>query len=145
MSSSSLFIPIACHACSRTWLAPPTFEMGAVCPSCHAQADVVPGECYRADDLLLFERIERAVFAAQLTEQSSYRLWATLSNVSKRWRRPDQLLDPVVDAIPSLHFLTDEFAGDRTQLSRAVGMCLAAVTTHLRTTEGRRQCVAPAR
>lgn len=136
--SSILFIPTACHTCNRTWLAPSTFEL-PVCPSCHGEAHVVPGECYRAEDVPLFEQIERVVFAAQLSEQSSYRLWAMLSNVTERWRRPDRLLLPVVDAIPSLQFLITEFGADRTQLARAVGMSLAAVTTQLHAAEARRQ------
>jgi hypothetical protein len=136
---SSLLIPTGCLPCSRTWLAPPAFELPAVCPSCHGQGNVVPGECYRADDVPLFEAIERAVFAAQLSEQASYQVWALLSNVSERWRRPDLLLLPVVEAIPPLQFLIEEFAADRTQLARAVGMGLAAVTTQLRAAEARRQ------
>ena len=133
---SPLFIPTACLACDRTWLAP--FELRGVCPSCHGSAEVVPGECYREEDRLLFERIERAVFRAQLTEQTSYRVWATLSNVYVRCRRPEQLLTAVVDAVPSLGFLVDEFAADRTQLSKTIGMSLATVTTHLRAIEARR-------
>lgn len=133
---SPLFIPTACLTCDRTWLAP--FELSGVCPSCHGSAEVVPGECYREEDRLLFEKIERAVFRAQLTEQTSYRVWATLSNVSERWRRPDQLLSAVAEAVPSLGFLVDEFAADRTQLSKAIGMSLATVTIHLRTIEARR-------
>jgi len=144
--SYTLFIPTACHPCKRTWLASPTFDVAAVCPSCHGQAAVVPGECYRAEDVPLFEEIERAVFAAQLSEQSSYRLWVTLSNVAERWRTPDLLLLPVVEAIPSLRFLIDHSAADRTQLARVVGMTLAVVTTQLRAGEERGQIsdVAPA-
>ena len=100
---------------------------------------MVPGESYRAEDVPLFEKIERAVSAAQLSEQSSYRLWATLSDVTERWRRPDHLLLPLIEAIPALKFLIDEFAADRTQLARAVGMSLAAVTTQLRAAEALRQ------
>jgi len=132
-------IPTACYSCNRTWLAPPTFELPAVCPFCHGQAEVVPGESYRVEDRALFELIERALFEAQLTEQSSYRLWATLSDVSERWRRPDRLLLPMIDAIPALKFLIDDFAAERAHLARAVGMSLAAVTTQLRTFEAHRR------
>ena len=138
MSSTSL-IPTACLACRRTWLAPPTFELPAVCPSCHGHADVIPGESYRAEDVRLFEKIERHVSAAQLSQPSSTSLWATLSDVTERWRRPDRLLLPLIEAIPELKFLIDEFAMDRTQLALAVGMSLAAVTTQLRAIEAQRQ------
>lgn len=134
--ASPVFIPTACLTCDRTWLAP--FELSGVCPSCHGLAEVVPGECYREEDRLLFEKIERAVFRAQLTERTSYRIWAMLSNVSQRWRRPDQLLNAVVDAVPSLGFLIDDFAADRAQLSKAIGISLATITIHLRTIEARR-------
>lgn len=131
-------IPTACPACSRTWLAPPSFELPVVCHSCRGQAEVVPGESYRAEDIPLFEKIERALFDAQLGEQACYRLWATLSDVSERWRRPDRLLLPLIEAVPALGFLIDEFAADRSQLARAVGMSLAAITTQLRKFEAHR-------
>jgi hypothetical protein len=137
MAPASL-VPTACHVCNRAWLAHRTLEL-PVCRFCHGQAAVVPGECYRSDDVRLFEDIERAVFLSQLSEQSSYRLWVVLSNVSERWRCPDALLVPVVAAVPSLQFLFDDFGTDRTQLSQAVGMILAAVTTQLRTFEAARR------
>lgn len=136
--SSALFIPTACLTCDRTWLASTPSELNGVCPSCHGRAEVVPGECYREEDCLLFEKVERAVFRAQLTEQTSYRVWATLSNVPERARRPKQLLNALVDTVPSLVFLIDELAADRTQLSKALGMTLTTVTVHLRTLEARR-------
>src|SRR5690349_11048666 len=127
--SSTLLVPTACHLCSKTWLAPPPKELPPVCHSCHGQAEVVPGECYRPEDVALFERIERAVYAAQLSEPSSYRLWVVLSNASERWRKPDDLLQPLVDTIPALKFLIDELARDRAQLARCIGMSLAVVAT----------------
>ena len=85
--------------------------------------------------MLLFERVEAAIFAAQPSEQVSHRLWVTLSNVAERWRRPELLLLPLIEAIPSLQFVSETFAGDRTQLARVVGMSLVAITTRLRTFE----------
>lgn len=137
-------IPTACHTCSRTWLALPRFELPVVCPSCHGQAEVVPGESYRAEDIPLFEKIERALFDAQLPEPYTYRLWATLSDVSERWRRPDRVLLPLIDAVPALKFLIDDFAADRAQLARAVGMSLAAITTQLRSFEADRHATGAA-
>jgi hypothetical protein len=135
----ALLIPTACLACNRTWLARPAFEANAVCPYCHGQADVTPGECYREDDVALFAQIESAVFAQQLSETESYRLWVQLSNASERWRKPDALLLPVIEAIPALGLLMIELGTDRAQLARVVGMSLAAITTQLRTFEARRR------
>jgi hypothetical protein len=133
----SLYLPTACEKCDRTWLAPPACEEPTTCRFCNGPAHIVPGECYRADDVPFFERIESAVHGAHVSEHVSNRLWATLSNVSERWRRPDVLLLPVMDAVPALRFLLNTFPQDRTQLARAVGMVLATITTHLRTLEAR--------
>jgi hypothetical protein len=131
----ALYLPTACDSCDRTWLAPPGIEAGATCPFCGGPAHVVPGETYRAEDVELFERIERAIRVAQLAELSSRRLWATLSDVAERGRRPEQLLLPASDAIPALQFVYEAFAADRAQLSRAVGMILVVITAHLRALE----------
>lgn len=130
-----MLIPTACHRCGKTWLASPVLDARPVCDACHGPVSVVPGECYRAEDRPLFEKIESAVIAARLSESASYRLWGVLSNASERWRRPESLLLPVIDAVPALQFLIDELAADRAQLARAVGMCLATITTQLRTSE----------
>ena len=71
----------------------------ATCPSCNGPADVVPGESYGEADVALFQRIESVMPEEQLSRLTSHRLWATLSNVAERGRRPDLLLLPVVDAI----------------------------------------------
>ena len=140
---SDLFLPTACDSCNRTWLAPPELEQVATCPFCKEPAEVVPGESYRAEDDALFERIEGAVLAAHLPELASQRLWATLSNVSERGRRPDLLLLPVVEAMPALQFVQEAFAEDRAQLAHAVGMILVVITSHLRAIEAREPLVAP--
>jgi hypothetical protein len=141
---ASLYLPTACDRCDRTWLATPAFEEPTTCQFCEGPAHILPGESYRADDVLFFERIERAMHGAHVPEHVSNRLWATLSNVSERWRRPDVLLLPVVDAVPALKFLYDTLPQDRTQLARAVGMVLATITTHLRNLEARRSSSATA-
>ena len=142
---SPLLIPTACHSCNRAWLAPPPFEQTSTCPVCHGPADVVPGECYRAEDIPLFEKIERSVHEAQLSEQSSYQLWVMLSNASERWRRPEDLMLPVITTIPTLRGVVVEMGSDRAQIARAVGMSLAAVATQLRSFEARRRSSGGAR
>jgi hypothetical protein len=129
------YLPTACYACGSTWLAPPTFELPSLCQSCHGPAHVVPGESYRAEDIASFEKFEGAISAQQPSEQVSHQLWVALSNVSERWRRPEDLVLVAIDAIPSLQFLIDAFAEDRTQLARAIGMILAVLTTRLRSIE----------
>jgi hypothetical protein len=125
------YLPTACYACGRTWLAPATFELPSLCQSCHGPALVVPGESYRAEDVASFEKIESAISAQLPSEQVSHQLWVALSNVSERWRRPEDLVLVAIDAIPSLQFLIDASAEDRTQLARAIGMILAVLTTRL--------------
>ncbi|HXK19251.1 MAG TPA: hypothetical protein VNG33_15665 [Polyangiaceae bacterium] len=132
---SDLYFPTACDSCDRTWLAPPGLEPGATCRFCSEPAQVVPGETYRAEDIGLFERIESAVYAAQLAQLPSQRLWATLSEVAERGRRPDLLLRPVINAMPALQFVQEAFVEDRTQLAHAVGMILVVITAHLRALE----------
>lgn len=118
-------------------MAPASHEQPARCPFCNELGAIIPGESYQADDVVLFERIESIVHVRQLTRVTSHGLWATLSNVSERARRPDLLLLPVVDAMPALQFIQESFARDRAQLARAAGMILAAVTAHLRALEAR--------
>jgi hypothetical protein len=105
---------------------------------------VVPGEVYRAEDKELFDRIASAVFASQPSERVCQRLWVLLSDVAERSRRPDMLLLKAIDEVPALQFLIESFADDRTQLARAIGMSLAATTTHVRAHEARRQSLASA-
>jgi hypothetical protein len=124
-------------------LAQASSALPPACPSCHGAAAAVPGECYRADDVPVFEKLERAVVAARLSEPTNYRLWVLLSQVSERWRQPETLLRPVIESIPALQFLEDDFAADRMQMARAVGMCLAAITSQLRSAEARRQASHP--
>ncbi|HKY34883.1 MAG TPA: hypothetical protein VJN18_02985 [Polyangiaceae bacterium] len=114
-----------------------SLQQKATCPFCHGPADVVPGESYKAEDVGLFDTIESVIHAAQLPRLSSHRLWVVLSNVPERGRRPDLLLLPVVDAMPSLQFVQQDFIHDRAQQARAAGMILAALTAHLRALEAR--------
>jgi hypothetical protein len=93
---------------------------------------VLPGESYHAGDVSCFERIERIVAAGRLPERVWTRLWATLSNVPERARRPDVLLLPVVDELPALQFLQQEGFADRSRLTRAVGMLLVVISARLR-------------
>jgi len=130
------YLPTACCICSRTWLAPPTFDLPSTCQFCQGAAQIVPGESYRADDIPLFDKIESAISAAHPSEQVSHRLWGTLSNVAERWRRPESLVVVAIDAIPRLRFLSEAFTDDRTQLARAIGMILAVLSARLRTFEG---------
>jgi hypothetical protein len=130
------YVPTACNVCNRTWLAAPFFERASTCQFCQGPAHVVPGESYRADDIPLFDRIESTISAAQPSEQVSRRLWVTLSDVSQRSLRPQDLLAAVVDELPGLQFLIDAFANDRAQLGRGVGMILAVLSVHLATFEG---------
>jgi hypothetical protein len=134
---STPYLPTACSACNRTWLAPPVLGRLATCQFCQGPADVVPGESYRADDIPLFDKIEGAIFAAQPAEQLSQRLWVTLSNVEERSRRPELLVLAVVHAIPGLHFLIEAFANDKAQLARAIGIILVVLNARLRNFEGR--------
>jgi hypothetical protein len=128
---SDLRLPTACDRCDRIWLAEPGLEGVTICRFCAAPAHVFPGESYRAEDSALFEKIEHEVHAAQLSERTSQELWATLSNVPERRRRPDLLLLPVVVAIPALQFVREGFPEDRTQLSHAVGMILVVISAHI--------------
>ena len=71
--------------------------------------------------------------AARLPERVWTRLWATLSNVPERARRPEALLLPVVDELPPLQFLLQqETLRERPHLARAVGMLLVVVSARLR-------------
>jgi hypothetical protein len=135
--STAMYLPITCDTCDKTWLAGLHSEQVATCSACHQPARVVPGETYRAEDVQLFEKIESAIRAAQLSEPASRRLWATLSNVSERARRPELLLLPMVDAVPALHFVSEEFSDNRAQLARVVGMILVVITAHLSVLEAR--------
>ena len=125
-------LPTACHACDRSWLAPLDLDHVAKCPSCGGVSVVVPGESYQADDVALFDRIERALREKQLSRLASHRLWAILSNVPERARRPDLLLFPIVDAMPALGFVQTELAQDRARLSHVAGMILVVIVAHLR-------------
>jgi hypothetical protein len=110
-------------------------DQAPTCPFCHDAAHIVPGETYRTNDLELFEKLESAIHVAQLSELSSQRLWTTLSDVCERGRRPELLLLPVVDAIPTLQFVQEAFPNDRAQLAHAAGMMLVIITAHLRALE----------
>jgi hypothetical protein len=134
---STLHLPTTCDSCDRTWLAPHDSAQVATCPACNEPAHVVPGETYRAEDVALFEKIESTMREADLAESTSRRLWAILSNVSDRGRRPELLLLPVVDTLPALHFVSDHLSEDRAQLARTLGMILVVVTAHLRVLEAR--------
>jgi hypothetical protein len=139
--SSALHLPTACDRCDRVWLAEPRFDHTATCPFCNGPAEIVPGESYRAEDVALFEKIASAVHCEQLSGVASHRLWAILSNVSERAGRPELLLLPVVDAIPALQFVQEEFVRDRAALAQAAGMILACLTAHLRALEARRSAL----
>ena len=135
--STAPHLPTACDKCDRAWLAQLRYEQIATCPFCDCPAEIVPGESYRADDVALFERIASVVHGEQLSGLASHRLWAILSNVSERGRRPELLLLPVFEAMPALRFVQDTFIRDRAQLAQGAGMILAAITAHLRALEGR--------
>jgi hypothetical protein len=132
---SAPHLPTACDACDQAWLAQARFDQIATCPSCHGTAAIVPGESYEAEDVALFARIAGIVHGEQLSSLASHRLWAVLSNVSERARRPELLLLTVFDAIPALRFVQDTSVRDRAQLALAAGMILAAITAHLRALE----------
>lgn len=103
-----------------------------MCPYCHGAACVVPGESYQSGDVARFERIESIVRGAQLPERVWTRLWATLSNVPERARRPELLLLPVIDELPALQFLQHEGFRDRARSIGAVGMLLVVISARLR-------------
>jgi hypothetical protein len=128
-------LPLACDTCDRAWLAPARFDQIATCPFCDGSAEIIPGESYRAEDVALFARIAGVVHGQHLSSLASHRLWAVLSNVSERARRPELLLLPVFEAMPALRFVQDNFIRDRAQLAHAAGMILAAITAHLRALE----------
>ena len=133
---TDLRLPTACDHCDRSWLAPP--EEAALCHFCDGPARVVPGESYRAEDVSLFERIERAVHAAQLSERASQQLCNALNSASERGRHPDLLLHPaVVSALPALRFIREVFADDPAQLARAVGVVLVVISAHLHALDSR--------
>ena len=134
---SAPHLPTACDRCDRAWLARPDFDQMATCPFCDGPADVVPGESYGEADVALFETSASIVHDEQLSRPTSHQLWATLSNVPERGRRPDLLLLPVVDAIPALQFVQETCTQDRAQLARAAGMILVAISAHLRALESR--------
>jgi hypothetical protein len=133
----ALYFPTACDNCDRAWLAAASPEQTPICPFCGGAAEVVPGESYRAEDSALFEKLERVVHDQQLARLRSHQLWTILSNVSERGRRPELLLVPVVDAIPTLQFVQEAFARDRARLAQAAGMILVTINAHLRALEAR--------
>lgn len=133
---SEMLVPAACDACERVWLARSTGA--STCPHCHGPARIVPGESYQPGDVPNFERIENAVRAARLPERVWTRLWATLSNVPERARRPEVLLLPVIDELPALQFLMQEGFRDRSRLTGAVGMLLVVISARLRFLAGAR-------
>jgi hypothetical protein len=104
----------------------------AKCRFCGDAARVVPGESYRTRDLALFERIEGAVHAAQLSDLTSQQQWATLNDVPQRRRRPELLMRVVLEALPALAFVPEVAGQDRAQLSHALGMILVVLSARLR-------------
>jgi hypothetical protein len=131
---SELQVPSACLSCDRAWLAS-ALEQNARCPFCGGPAAVIPGESYQAEDAALFQRIERVLHNRRLSRLTSQGLWTILSNVSERGRRPNFLLLPVVDAVPGLQFIQDDFIRDRARLAQAAGMILVVITAHLHALE----------
>lgn len=130
--SSDQYLPTACASCKRIWLAPPRRGGVAKCRFCGDAARVVPGESYRTRDLALFERIEGAVHAAQLSDLTSQQQWATLNDVPQRRRRPELLMRVVLEALPALAFVPEVAGQDRAQLSHALGMILVVLSARLR-------------
>lgn len=130
----AVYIPIACQRCDRAWLSTLGARGNGRCRACGQRAAPIAGESYQDSDVELFERVEAVVYERQLSELNSRQLWATLSNVCERARRPERLLLPAVEAIPALAFL---LVPDTAQLARSVGMLLVAITAHLRALEYR--------
>jgi hypothetical protein len=141
--TAAFHLPTACYACDRSWLALPGLDKVAACPSCGRPTEVVPGESYQVDDVALFERLEGVVRNSQLTRLASHRLWAILSDVTGRARRPELLFVAVVDAMPALRFLETSLPEEtglpegRAHLVRAAGMILVILTAHLRALDAR--------
>jgi hypothetical protein len=113
----------------------------ASCRSCGEPTLVVPGETYREDDVVLFDRIEEAVSSHRLTRQAARQLVAELGHVTHRVERPVAVLLRAMELLPNLHFLIPALnlenrePLDRPAPSRAAGMLHTIVSARLRDLE----------
>jgi hypothetical protein len=99
----------------------------AACPKCGGQAQVIPGELYRASEAALFDQIESAVNAHALTPTEMLAITVELINIVERTRAPAAMLSRIVVLLPALHFLADESQHDNLRMVRGMGMLLAIV------------------
>ncbi len=95
------------------------------CGNCGSRAHVVPGEVYRAEDAVLFARIEAAFNSVDLPLTETFRIVTELGNVLERTRAPYALLLRLLRPVPGLRFLQPTHPGEQEQLVRGMGMLLA--------------------
>ena len=101
------------------------------CELCGARASVVPGEAYAEQDLSLFEKLERVVYGAQLSDQDASNVTSMLSEVSDRTQAPQVVLARTLNVLPELSFLTS-VANEPARLAHALGMLQPIIGTRFR-------------
>lgn len=122
---SHSYVPTHCPRCLRAFLIPLHAGADVSCGNCGGLAQVVPGEVYRAEDAILFGKIERAFDLANLPLSETFRIAAELGNVIERTRSPHTLLLRLLLPVPGLRFLESTQPEEQELLVRAMGMLLA--------------------
>jgi hypothetical protein len=125
VSLSHSYVPTHCPRCLRAFLIPVRAGAEVSCGRCGGLAHVVPGEVYRAEDAILFGKIENAFALAHLPLSETFRIAAELGNVIERTRSPYTLLLRLLLPVPGLRFLEPRQPEELERLVRAMGMLLA--------------------
>jgi hypothetical protein len=123
---ADFYLPSQCATCQRASLTPLTAAADVRCPKCGGQAQIIPGELYRAGDAALFDQIESATNVRTLSQTERHGVTAELSNVTERTRASEAMLWKIIALVPALRFLAGESQHDR--LVHGLGMLLAIVT-----------------
>ena len=122
---SHSYVPTHCPRCLRAFLIPLHAGAEVSCGNCGGLAQVVPGEVYRAEDAILFGKVERAFDSANLPLSETFRIVAELGNVLERTRSPYTLLLRLLRPVPGLRFLEPTQPDEQERLVRGMGMLLA--------------------
>jgi hypothetical protein len=109
----------------RAFLTPDRAGAGVSCKNCGSLARVVPGEVYRAEDAVLFAKIEAAFDSVDLPLAETFHIATELANVLERTRSPNMLLRRLLLPVPGLRFLKPTHPGEEELLVRGMGMLLA--------------------
>jgi hypothetical protein len=129
--STSHYVPMHCRRCMRAFLTSERAGVGVSCKNCGGLARVVPGEVYRAEDTVLFAKIEAAFASVDLPLAETFRIVTVLGNVLERTRSPSTLLPRLLLPVPGLRFLEPTHPGDEERLARGMGMLLAIAAARL--------------